>query len=50
MIQFIGIPDTFVDHGTQEELHKILGIDPDGIVERVKEFIQSNKIKHEVSL
>jgi len=49
-LQFIGIPDTFVDHGTQEELHKILGIDPDGIVERVKEFIQSNKIKHEVSL
>ncbi len=49
-LQFIGIPDKFVDHGTQEELHKILGIDPDGIVERVKEFIQSNKIKHEVSL
>jgi 1-deoxy-D-xylulose-5-phosphate synthase len=49
-LQFIGIPDKFVDHGTQEELHHILGIDPDGIVERVKEFTQLNKIKHEVSL
>ena len=49
-LQFIGIPDKFVDHGTQEELHKILRIDPEGIVERVKEFIQLNKIKHEVSL
>jgi hypothetical protein len=39
-----------VDHGTQEELHNILGIDPDGIVESVKAFINSNNIKHEVSL
>jgi 1-deoxy-D-xylulose-5-phosphate synthase len=49
-LQFIGIPDKFVDHGTQEELHHILGIDSDGIVKRVKEFIQLDKIKHEVSL
>jgi 1-deoxy-D-xylulose-5-phosphate synthase len=49
-LQFIGLPDKFVDHGTQEELHHILGIDPDGIVERVKEFTKLNKINHEVSL
>ena len=49
-IQFIGLPDKFIDHGTQEELHEILAIDPDGIVERVKDFIQSNKIKEEVSI
>ena len=49
-LQFIGLPDKFIDHGTQEELHHILGIDPDGIVERVKEFIQLNQIKHKVSV
>ena len=49
-IKFIGIPDKFIDHGTQEELHKLLGIDPDGIVQTVKEFIKSNKIKQEVSV
>jgi 1-deoxy-D-xylulose-5-phosphate synthase len=49
-LQFIGLPDKFVDHGTQEELHHILGIDPDGIVERVKTFTQLNKIKSEVSV
>ncbi len=49
-LHFIGIPDKFVDHGTQEELHHILGIDPDGIVESVKEFTQLNQIKHKVSI
>lgn len=35
----IGLPDKFVDHGTQAELHNILGIDRDGIVSRIKEFM-----------
>lgn len=34
----IGIPDKFIDHGTQAELHKIIKIDPIGIVEKVKVF------------
>jgi 1-deoxy-D-xylulose-5-phosphate synthase len=38
----IGLPDNFVDHGTQEELHKILGIDPAGIAEKVKNFLIKN--------
>jgi 1-deoxy-D-xylulose-5-phosphate synthase len=49
-LQFIALPDNFVDHGTQEELHHLLKIDPDGIVERVKQFIQNSKINHEVSI
>jgi 1-deoxy-D-xylulose-5-phosphate synthase len=49
-IEMIGLPDKFVDHGTQEELHKILGIDPDGITDKVKEFIQQKNIKQKVSL
>ena len=38
----IGLPDKFVDHGTQEELHKILEIDPNGIKEKVKKFLKKN--------
>jgi 1-deoxy-D-xylulose-5-phosphate synthase len=38
----IGLPDQFVDHGTQEELHKKIGIDPDGITEKIKIFLNNN--------
>lgn len=34
----IGLPDQFVDHGTQAELHSILKIDADGIYEQIKSF------------
>lgn len=44
----IGLPDKFVDHGTQEELHNLLGIDPEGLVERIKQFYKTNKINKEV--
>jgi 1-deoxy-D-xylulose-5-phosphate synthase len=37
----IALPDNFIDHGTQEELHKIIGIDPDGIVDKIKKLILS---------
>ncbi len=43
----IGLPDYFVDHGTQEELHALLGIDPKGIVEKVKLFVQSENYTQE---
>ena len=35
----IGLPDKFIEHGTQAELHKMLGIDADGIVSKVKNFL-----------
>jgi 1-deoxy-D-xylulose-5-phosphate synthase len=41
----IGIPDKFVDHGTQPELHHILDIDPEGIKNRVKVFCESKAVK-----
>jgi 1-deoxy-D-xylulose-5-phosphate synthase len=44
----IGLPDAFVDHGTQEELHNILKIDAEGIAERIKDFVENKKLKHEV--
>lgn len=31
-IKILGIPDKFIDHGTQAELHKILEIDPMGLL------------------
>lgn len=44
----VGLPDKFIDHGTQEELHHLLGIDPNGIVQIVKQFYQTKKINKEV--
>ena len=36
-----GIPDRFIDHGTPEELHREVGIDPQGIASVVRAFLQS---------
>jgi 1-deoxy-D-xylulose-5-phosphate synthase len=46
----IGLPDKFVDHGTQAELHKMLEIDAEGIVKRVKEFCNRKKINQEIEV
>ena len=46
----IGLPDGFVDHGTQQELHQQLGIDPDGIVSKVKVFCGDKRIRQEVTV
>ena len=42
-IMRIGIPDKFIDHGTQAQLHKQIAIDPDGIVERITSFYKTPK-------
>ena len=39
----IGLPDKFIDHGTQSQLHSILKIDPVGISERIESFLNKNK-------
>ncbi len=36
----IGLPDNFIEHGTQAELHQIIGIDPEGIAKKVKVFCE----------
>lgn len=42
----IGLPDHFVDHGTQAELHELLKIDPKGITERVAEFLKKHRAEN----
>jgi len=46
----IGLPDEFIEHGTQSELHKMLKIDPEGIAEKVKFFCEKEKISHGVTI
>ena len=46
----LGLPDHFVEHGTQKELHHILKIDPEGIIERVKIFCKNRSINQEITI
>ena len=46
----IGLPDGFVEQGTQKELHRMLNIDAEGIVERVKSFFKNIGKDHKASV
>ncbi|MDO8548948.1 MAG: 1-deoxy-D-xylulose-5-phosphate synthase [Ignavibacteria bacterium] len=46
----IGLPDYFVDHGTQKELHHLLEIDPEGIVKKIKLFSGKKTVNHEIAV
>jgi 1-deoxy-D-xylulose-5-phosphate synthase len=35
----IGLPDAFIKHGTQEEIHQELGLDSMGITNKIQQFI-----------
>ncbi|MDR0829282.1 MAG: 1-deoxy-D-xylulose-5-phosphate synthase [Prevotellaceae bacterium] len=35
----IGIPDRFIEHGTPNELYKILGMDNEGIEKKIRDFL-----------
>jgi 1-deoxy-D-xylulose-5-phosphate synthase len=37
----LGIPDRFVDHGTQEELYRECGFDAEGIVSAARNLVGS---------
>ncbi|MBU1105822.1 MAG: 1-deoxy-D-xylulose-5-phosphate synthase [Candidatus Riflebacteria bacterium] len=41
----IGIPDSFVQHGSQTELRQMLKIDVEGIKERISEWLRPSVIK-----
>ncbi|MEW6990110.1 1-deoxy-D-xylulose-5-phosphate synthase [Colwelliaceae bacterium 6441] len=36
----IGLPDVFIKHGTQQEIHQELGLDSAGIINKIKQFIE----------
>jgi len=44
----IGLPDKFIEHGTQAELHRILKIDPEGITERTISYLNEKVFDNEV--
>ncbi len=35
----IGLPDSFIKHGTQQEIHTELGLDHPGIIQKITDFI-----------
>lgn len=35
----IGLPDVFIKHGTQQEIHQELGLDSSGIAKKIEKFI-----------
>jgi 1-deoxy-D-xylulose-5-phosphate synthase len=35
----IGLPDSFIKHGTQQEIHQELGLDSQGIIDQINAFI-----------
>ena len=44
----LGIPDSFVEHGTPEELYNMLGLDAEGIAKSITDWIGCSKnLKHE---
>ncbi len=41
-VKRLGIPDRYIEHGSQAQLRKDLGIDAEGIVTAAEEFMKSN--------
>ena len=37
-IKVMGIPDSFVEHGTPQQLYKICGMDADSVLSAILEF------------
>lgn len=44
-VTIMGVPDRIVEHGTQEELHKEVGLDPEGIKAKVREVLKAHSLK-----
>lgn len=41
----IGVPDAFVEHGTQQVLRRKYGLDAEGIYRSVREFVERTRLK-----
>ncbi|MDI6400832.1 1-deoxy-D-xylulose-5-phosphate synthase [Balneolaceae bacterium ANBcel3] len=42
VVKMLGFPDQVIEHGTQEELHRDAGLDSDGIVSSILNFVSVN--------
>ena len=47
-VKRLGIPDRFIEHGTQEELYRECGFDVEGITRTVKEMLNSKVLSRAV--
>jgi 1-deoxy-D-xylulose-5-phosphate synthase len=45
----LGIPDAFVPHGSPKILHKLIGIDSEGIVDSARKFINNSRFSQQKS-
>jgi 1-deoxy-D-xylulose-5-phosphate synthase len=43
-IKRLGVPDQFIDHGTQEELYKECKYDPDSIYQTVRSMVSPREL------
>jgi len=43
-VKRLGIPDSFIEHGTPEELYNMLGLDAGGIAKSITEWLKSPKM------
>jgi 1-deoxy-D-xylulose-5-phosphate synthase len=41
----IGLPDTYIEHGTQKELRRKYALDADGIYSAVRAFVEKTRLK-----
>jgi len=46
-IRIHGVPDRFIDHGSPADLHKELGLDAEGIVRTLEDFLHSTRAASE---
>jgi len=42
-VKRLGIPDSFIEHGTPDELYHMLGLDTQGITRSIAECLESSK-------
>jgi 1-deoxy-D-xylulose-5-phosphate synthase len=45
-VKRLGVPDRFIDQGTQQELYKECGFDVEAIIETVKNLVKSKVLIH----
>ncbi len=38
-LKILGIPDKFIEHGSQDELHSLLGLNPEGIAKTIERLV-----------